>query len=147
MFKSLTVTATAAAVIFVASSLPASTEALWFPDYSSSSYDTGRCTDQSHTSSTLLQLSSFASTGYEDQVTCCEENFPGLDDESFCSCVGGCSGKNVTRHGAAGNAFDIDAAYEKLMSEAGAFELYQAEQEKYWSSLSSSFPASASALR
>jgi len=33
------------------------------------------------------------------------------------------------------NNFDVDAVFEKLMNETGAFERYQAEQESYWSSI------------
>ena len=37
--------------------------------------------------------------------------------------------------------FDVDVVYDKLMNETQAFDLYQAEQEKYWSTLTSLLPS------
>lgn len=33
--------------------------------------------------------------------------------------------------------FNLDVFYEKLLNEAQAFEMYQAEQEDYWSTMAS----------
>ena len=121
--------AAAATAVFVASFLPGSAaqEAkLWYPDYSSS-YESGRCTDQP--SSSLLRLENYASFGYRDQTTCCQESFPGSSS---------CASDGLLATGTSSDIdFDVDVVFEKLMNDTVAFETYQAEQEKYWSSLSS----------
>lgn len=119
----------AATAVFVASFLPGSAaqeaKKLWYPDYSSS-YESGRCTDQP--SSSLLRLQNYASFGYRDQTTCCQESFPGSN----------CASDGLLATGTSPDIdFDVDVVFEKLMNDTVAFETYQAEQEKYWSSLSS----------
>eukprot|EP00984_Skeletonema_dohrnii_P025229 scaffold14346_cov67-Skeletonema_dohrnii-CCMP3373.AAC.2 len=144
MLKSLTATATAAAAVFVASFLSggAAQASLWYPDYAST-YESGRCTDQP--SSSLLKLASYASSGYEDQATCCQESFPGQQHNSYCSCMGGCSSQgDLARNNHdidVDDTFDVEFVFEKLMNETRAFEMYQAEQEKYWLSLSAALPS------
>lgn len=140
MPKSLVTSAAAAAI--AASLSPATVDAagakLWYPDYTSSSYETGRCTDQPSVS--LLKLANYASSGYEDRETCCRENFPGQLLTSYCSCMGGCPSRSDVARSDVNDVdigFDMDLAFEKLMNESESFSLYQAEQEKYWSSLSS----------
>lgn len=54
---------------------------------------------------------------------------------SYCACIGGCSSDNSTEDMAVNVNFDMDAVFEKLMNETGAFEKYQAEQESYLSSV------------
>jgi hypothetical protein len=39
------------------------------------------------------------------------------------------------------DTFDVEFVFEKLMNETRAFEMYQAEQEKYWLSLSAALPS------
>lgn len=140
-------TATAAVIVVAISSLPTAVEAgrtLWYPDYASS-YERGRCTNAP--SSSLLKLASYASSGYEDQEACCQNSFPGQENYSYCSCMGGCSSlgdlvredyRDIVEDD---DDFDVDVVYDKLMNETQAFDLYQAEQEKYWSTLTSLLPS------
>lgn len=126
--------AAAATAVFVASILPGSSaqEAkLWYPDYSTS-YESGRCTDQP--SSSLLKLANYASFGYKDQATCCQESFPGQMKTSSCASDGLTTGNSDIPEA---DNFDVDVVFEKLMNDTVAFETYRAEQEKYWFTLSS----------
>lgn len=125
--------AAAATAVFVASFLPGSAaqEAkLWYPDYSTS-YESGKCTDQP--SSSLLKLANYASFGYKDQETCCQESFPGQMSTSSCASDGLTADSDIP----VADNFDVDVVFEKLMNDTVAFETYQAEQEKYWFTLSS----------
>ncbi|KAL7439368.1 hypothetical protein ACHAXM_009620 [Skeletonema potamos] len=119
----------------------AAQETLWYPDYASyasSGYEQGRCTNQP--SASLLKLASYASSGYANQTACCQESFPGQQRNSYCSCMGDCSSHADLARDDDRNAddnFNLDVFYEKLLNEAQAFEMYQAEQEDYWSTMAS----------
>ena len=116
-------------------------EQLWYPDYASSSgYDTGRCTNTP--SSSLLKLTNYVSSGYTDRASCCRASFPGQMNNSYCSCMGGCSSTsqeddNILSTVKDDVEFDMEIIYEKLVNNTQEFESFQEQETMYWEQLSS----------
>ena len=114
---------------------------LWYPDYASSSgYDTGRCTNTP--SSSLLKLTNYVSSGYTDRASCCRASFPGQMNNSYCSCMGGCSSTSQYDNEGILLAnddieFDMEIVYEKLVNNTQEFESFQEQETMYWEQLSS----------
>jgi hypothetical protein len=114
---------------------------LWYPDYASSSgYDTGRCTNTP--SSSLLKLTNYVSSGYTDRETCCRASFPGQMNNSYCSCMGGCSSSTSEDDEDIllvndDVEFDMEIVYEKLVNNTQEFESFQEQETMYWEQLSS----------
>jgi hypothetical protein len=113
---------------------------LWYPDYASSSgYDTGRCTNTP--SSSLLKLTNYVSSGYTDRSSCCRASFPGQMNNSYCSCMGGCSSTSEDDDDILSVnddvEFDMEIVYEKLVNNTQEFESFQEQETMYWEQLSS----------
>lgn len=121
---------------------------LWYPDYASSSgYDKGRCTNTP--SSSLLKLTNYVSSGYTDRASCCRASFPGQQNNSYCSCMGGCSStssssddEDILSTVNDDIEFDMEIIYEKLVNNTQEFESFQEQETVYWEQLSSLLPTS-----
>ena len=119
----------------------AAVDELWYPDYASSSgYDTGRCTNTP--SSSLLKLTNYVSSGYTDRASCCRASFPGQMNNSYCSCMGGCSSSTSEDDDNILLAnddieFDMEIVYKKLVNNTQEFESFQEQETMYWEQLSS----------
>ena len=118
---------------------------LWYPDYASSSgYDKGRCTNTP--SSSLLKLTNYVSSGYTDREACCRASFPGQQNNSYCSCMGGCSSTSQEDEDILPAnddiEFDMEIIYEKLVNNTQEFESFQEQETMYWEQLSSLLPTS-----